>query len=395
MRKTLSGIRVYDASQGVAGPHATMLLALQGADVLKVEPLEGDWCRVLGKKTGQHCAHSLAFNRGKRSIAFNIKSEAGREIARRLVEHADVFVESFRPGVAEKIGLGYRQLSAAKPSLVYASVSGFGQVGPLAQRPTVDVLIQAYSGMMVMNKTPDGLPFRQGMVTVDVVTGLYAYQAILAAIMHRIRFGEGACLDISMMQSAAAFQAAKIMEFIEFDGKPAPLYVPAGMFRTADGVIVISGMRDAHYRALCEALERPDMAQDPRWTTQSLRVKNGEPMLAELRKEFAKRATDDWIARLHTAGVLAEKVQSYQDWLREDHVASTKAVDWVEFGSNGRMPVVNIPGFPLVQDDPEARKAPLIGEHSSIILNELGFSPGEIVALLSQGSVRESVREDG
>jgi crotonobetainyl-CoA:carnitine CoA-transferase CaiB-like acyl-CoA transferase len=228
------------------------------------------------------------------------------------------------------------------------------------------------------------------MITIDVVTGLYAYQAILTAIMGQIRFGEGACLDISMMQSAAAFQAAKIMEHVEFDGTPPPLYVPAGMFRTADGHIVVSGMRDAHFRALCAALDRPDMAADPRWATQPLRIANSEPMLAELRAEFVKRPSYEWIDRLHRAGVLAEKVRNYGDWLDEEQVKATAGYDVVDFGAVGSLPVINVPGFPLARTDPNAQQAPLIGQQSGEILGELGFSATEITQFIRDGVVRQT-----
>lgn len=389
--KPFSGIRVFDATQGVAGPHATMLLALNGADVIKVEPLEGDWCRVLGKSVGQESVNFYSVNRGKRSLAYDAKSPAGKEIADRLAASCDIFVESFRPGVAARMGLDYEALERRNPGIVYASVSGFGQVGPNSQRPTVDGLIQAYSGMMVMNKTEDGKPYRIAMIVVDVLTGLYASQAITAALVRKLRFGKGARLDISMVQAAAAFQAAKIMEFVESQGKPAPLYVPAGMFKTADGYMVVSGMREHHFAALCQVIGRPDVAADPRWPTQQRRVENGELINAELRKEFAKQSTDHWLRGLHQAGVFAEKVRSYGDWLQEDHVRATNACSWIEHPAFGSLPVAHVPGVLPEGDGATPEASPLIGQQSRAILQELGFSSAWIDEQVERGAVRETV----
>ncbi len=390
--KPFEGLRVFDATQGVAGPHATMLLALNGADVVKVEPIDGDWCRVLGKAIGQESVNYYSVNRAKRSIAYNAKSAAGRAIAAKLTASADIFVESFRPGAAERLGLGYERMRKLNPGIIYASVSGFGQTGPSSQRPTVDGLIQAYSGLMVMNRTEDGKPNRIAMIAIDVITGLYAYQAITGALVRKLRFGDGAQLDISMVQAAAAFQSAKIMEFVESQGKPAPLYVPAGMFRTADGYMVVSGMRDHHFASLCGVVGRPDMANDPRWPTQGDRVLHGETIHAELRGEFLKHNTDHWLGGLHEVGVFAEKVRDYGQWLQEEHVKQTAAVAWIRHPTFGELPVARVPGVLPAGDSPTADAAPLIGEHSRPILIDLGFEPAWIDEQIDNGSVRETVR---
>ena len=225
------GITVLDFTQGIAGPHASMLLALHGADVIKIEPPEGDWGRALGEIKGDHCAHSVAFNRGKRSIALDLKSPDGIAVVKKLAAKADVVMESFRPGVIQRLGFGYEDVKKVNPKVVYCSVSGFGQTGPFSKRPTVDGLIQAFSGMMVMNKMPDGTPWRQGMIAVDVTTGLYTFQALAPALMRQFRFGEGCYIDSSLMRSAAAFQGAKLMEWVFSKGAPPVLYMPAGSYK--------------------------------------------------------------------------------------------------------------------------------------------------------------------
>lgn len=390
--KPFTGLRVFDTTQGVAGPHATMLLALNGAEVIKVEPLEGDWCRVLGKAVNQQSVNYYSVNRGKRSIAYDAKSAAGREIASKLAAGCDIFVESFRPGVAGRMGLGYEDLRKLNPKLIYASISGFGQSGPSSQRPTVDGLIQAYSGLMVMNKSEDGKPYRIAMIVIDVVTGLYAYQAITSALVRRLRFDIGAHLDISMVQAAAAFQAAKIMEFAESNGNPAPLYVPAGMFQTADGYVVVSGMRDQHFVALCRVIGRADLAGDPRWPTQGKRTEYGDLINAELRKAFGKQSSAHWLKHLHEAGVFAERVASYGEWLKDEHVNQTRAYTLVDHPAFGSLPVAHVPGVLPSGDQPTADAAPLIGEQSRAILGDLGFESAWIDAQIANGSVRETLR---
>lgn len=389
-----AGMRVFDNTQGVAGPYATMLLALNGAEVVKVEPPAGDWCRVLGKATGQESVTYFSCNRGKRSIAYDAKSPAGRMIAAKLAASCDIFVESFRPGVAARMGLAYEDLYRLNPKIIYASVSGYGQMGPNSQRPTVDGLIQAYSGLMVMNKTEDGKPNRVGMIVIDMLTGLYVYQAITGAVVRRLRFDKGAQLDINMAQAAAAFQAAKIMEFAESNGKSSPLYVPSGMFQTTDGYMVVSCMRDHHFVALCGVVGRPDMATDPRWPTSMKRTEHADVIMAELRQEFVKLSTAHWLKALHVAGVFAEKVQSYGEWLEDDHVKQTHAYTWVDHPALGRLPVAHVPGVLPQGDQACAALAPLIGEQSRAIMQDLGFDAAWIDAQIANGSVRETLRQE-
>ncbi len=380
--KAFEGVKVFDMTQGVAGPHCTMLLALHGADVLKIEPLDGDWGRQLGERRGDHCAHSVAFNRGKRSIALDLKKPAGIAIAKKLAAQADVVTESFRPGVMERLGMGYKTLSAANAKQIYFCVSGFGQIGPYSKRPTVDSLIQAFSGMMVMNRTSDGVPHRQGMIAVDVLTGLYGFNAVSAALMRQFRFGEGSYIDNSMMMATAAFQGAKLMEHVWSHGKPPPLYVPAGMFKTADGYIVISSMRQHHFKALCQALGRAEYADDPRFETHESRIANAATINQALGSAFPAKTTAEWLTVLHEGGVFAERVNNYDDYMASEQVASMGAVDWLEEDGVGKLPIANIPGLPPARDEAAARHAPHIGENSRDVLSGLGYSPAQIDMLI-------------
>lgn len=222
-KEAFSGIRVLDFSRGIAGPHSAMLLAQHGADVVKVEPLAGDWGRTLGRPYGQNTAHSIAFNRRKRSIALDLTKPRGLEVARMLMKRSDVVIEAFRPGVMAKHGLDNETAKTANAGIVYLSVNGFGSRGPNAMLPVIDAVIQAFSGLMTVARSSDGVPNRLTMIPVDVVTGLYAFQSIATALVRKFRFGSGSHIEVSLMQAAAAFQAAKIMEYHLEGGEPQPL----------------------------------------------------------------------------------------------------------------------------------------------------------------------------
>jgi crotonobetainyl-CoA:carnitine CoA-transferase CaiB-like acyl-CoA transferase len=386
-RLAFSGLTVLDFSQGVAGPHATMLLALHGADVIKIEPPEGDWGRGLGELKGDHCAHSVAFNRGKRSLALDLKSLDGSAVVKKIAAKAAVVVESFRPGVIGRLGFGYEDIRKVNPGVVYCSVSGFGQTGPYSKRPTVDGLIQAFSGMMVMNRLPDGTPWRQGMIAVDVTTGLYTFQALSTAILRQFRFGEGSYIDSSLMRAAAAYQGAKLMEWVFSNGSPQPLYMPAGSYRTSNGYIMLSAMRPHHFRTLFELIGRHDVANDPDLQTHEGRIRNAAKIVKALNETMPTRTTEEWIALLMPNEVFCERVGNYQDYLDHPHVKETGAVDWIEQDGFARLPVANIPGLPPAREDAARHHAPHIGEHSRAILGELGYSGAEIEAMLARKGI--------
>lgn len=381
-RQAFSGLTVLDFSQGVAGPHSTFLLGLQGATVIKVEPPEGDWGRRLGEIRGDHCAHSLAFNRGKRSIALDLKNPRALAAMKRIAAKADIIVESFRSGVIDRLGFGYEQIRQLNPHIVYASITGFGQTGPERDRPTVDGLIQAFTGVMGMNRTPDGMPHRIGMAAVDVLTGLYAFQAIASAVLRLVRFSEGSRLDISMMEAAAAFQGCKLMEHVWSRGEPPALYAPAGTIRTRDGHIVISVMRQDHFGEFMTLVGRADLARDPRLQTHEGRLEHGSLIMAALGEAMIGRTSDEWLAALQPKGILCEKVNTYDDYLAHPHIAATGAVDWMQQDGLPRLPVANVPGAPRAREEDRLRHAPDIGEDTVPILRSAGYRDDEIASLL-------------
>jgi len=364
------------------------LLALHGADVIKIEPPEGDWGRALGELKGDHCAHSIAFNRGKRSIALDLKSPDGLAVVKKIAAKADVVMESFRPGVIQRLGFGYEDMKKINPKVVYCSISGFGQTGPYAKRPTVDTLIQAFTGMMVMNRMPDGTPWRQGMIAVDVMTGLYTFNALSTAIMRQFRFSEGCYIDSSLMRAAAAFQGAKLMEWVFSNGAPPVLYMPAGVFKTANGHITLSAMRPHHFKLLFELIGRHDIANDPELQGHEARIKNAPRIIKALQETMPGKTTEEWIAILQPKEVFCERVNNYTDYLEHPHVKESGAVDWIEQEGVGRLPVANIAGLPRASEHPPQQHAPNVGEDGPDILRELGYGTAEIAAMFARGGVK-------
>ncbi|MCY4231398.1 MAG: CoA transferase [Alphaproteobacteria bacterium] len=386
----LEGVKVFDATQGVAGPHSTMLLAQYGADVTKLEPLDGDWGRTLGKTYGDQCAHSVVFNRGKKSLAMDMKTESAQKIAFKLASQADVVVESFRPGVMTRFGIGYEQVKAANPQVIYLSVTGFGQEGPYNRLPVTDSVIQAFSGWMSINRDASGAPQRISMVAIDVMTGLYAYQAIASALLRKFRFGEGAYIDCSLMQSAAAFQSAKVIEHYLEGGAPQVLYVPVGTMQTEDGYINVTAMREHHYVSLCKALGRDDLAEDPRYNSREKRIAREAELMPLIRAEFTKRTTAAWADALTEAGVMNAPVSTYDHYLADEHVKAVESISWMEHpGMPGTLPVSNIPGLAKIGTQDALDRAPHIGEHSREILLREGWTLAQVEEFLAVGVVGE------
>ena len=375
------GLRVLDLGQGVASPYCAMLLAQYGADVIKVEPPEGDWSRGLGAKLANNTQTpmSLTFNRGKRALQLDLKRPEAKAILRGLALKADVLVEGFRPGVAARLGVGYDSLAAENPKLIYLSVSGFGQTGPNAQRPVTDTAAQAFSGFMDTNRGPDGIPHRSGALTADVPTGLYAYAAIATALFARAQTGTGRHIDVSLMAGSAALLAHKLPEFEVANRNPPQLNVPAGSFEAQDGWLAIALVREDDWRRMCTALDRPDLLEDPRFANFATRVANEAALQATLRPHLKTRPRAHWLDRLREADVISDTVNTIGDWVANPHVQAIAAA--IPTG-NGGFHVARTPGA-LRESDAALTPAPTAGQHSREILAECGFSPKEIKKLIA------------
>ncbi|WP_025900081.1 CaiB/BaiF CoA transferase family protein [Sneathiella glossodoripedis] len=386
--KALEGLVVADFSQGVAGPYSGMMLAQAGATVNKIEPHDGDWARTLGTAYGDHCAHSVVVNLGKKSIAIDLKSEDGLKLAKKMASEADIVLESFRPGVMKKFGLDYDSVKKENEKVIYLSVTGFGQEGPYSDRPVTDSAIQGYSGWMSITRDDNGLPMKCGMVVIDFLTGMFAYQSILKAIISRSVKGKGTYIDCSLMQAAAAFQSAKIVEHHLEGGEPSKLYVPAATMETSDGYIGIAVMREAHYASLCNVLGRPDLIDHEDYNSREKRLKNEAPLMIELREVFLKKTTAEWSALLNEAGIIHSPIHSYSDYLQDEQAKAVSSYQWVQQDGVGQIPLPRIPGFDGFEEGSKGAYSPHVGENSAEVLQSIGLSSTEIEALLASGAVK-------
>jgi crotonobetainyl-CoA:carnitine CoA-transferase CaiB-like acyl-CoA transferase len=384
------GLKVLDMSQGVAAPYCGMLLAQNGADVIKVEPpVPGDWSRAMGKPYDDQSAASVILNRGKRSIAIDFKRPDGVAITKQLARDADVVLQNYRPGVIEKFGLDYASVGADNPSVIYLSLTGFGQTGPKARHPATDSVMQAFTGFMSINRNEEGVPQRIDFYAIDVITGLYAYQAVSSALYQRAMKGTGKHIETSLLESALAFQEAKMVEFKLEGGPGEPIGAPVGTFKTTDGYICVNARRDPHFHALCRLLGRAALIEDPRYADARSRVANRHDLLAIVAEAMATKSKAEWAKALNAVDILNAPVNDYADLFDEPQAAAVGAVRWVEHDTVGHIPMGAIAGIPPMATENPRSHSPHIGEHSREILTSLGKSMAEIDALFAAGTVSE------
>src|SRR5260370_37319240 len=319
------GLRVLDFGQGIASPYCAMLLGVYGADVIKVEPPEGDWSRYLGTTYGSHTTLSAVYNRGKRSLCLDMKHKDGIAIAQMLSRDCDVLIEGFRPGVAARLGIGCEGLARGNSGLVHLSVGGFGQSGPYSKRPGSDSVAQAFSGLVSINVGNDKTPHRVGTPISDVVTGVYGFQAVATTLFAGARVGAGRWIDVNLSQSTAALLGHKVAEHILEGGAPRALNVPAGSYQTSDGWMMVTLVNEPQYKRLCAAIDRGDLASDPRFDDFARRADAADSLIPQMREVFLKQSTEAWLARLHAADIIAERILNPGEWLRNIHVAATRA----------------------------------------------------------------------
>ena len=381
----LQALRVLDVCQVMAGPFCCMLLGDLGADVIKVEPPEGDQARrAMGfKLKGDDSLGFLNMNRNKRSIILDLKSEAGRKAFLRLAETADVIVENYRPGAMKKLGVDYEAVRAVNPAIIYASISGFGQTGPWADRPGFDLIAQAASGIISVTGDPDGAPARAGVPVTDIGCSLFTLYAILAAYIGRQATGRGQYIDGSLYEAGIAFSIWDISEYWGTGRVPGRLgtanrmAAPYEAVRASDGYFVIGANNDRLWLKLCEALERPDLKANPSYKTNADRLANRGALAADLEKTFLTQDRDHWVSLLLDAGVPAGPISDYAEVFASDHVKAREMKMTVDHPIEGAIPNI---GFPVkLTGTPQQirRPPPLLGEHNDEIFAELGLSDSE------------------
>jgi formyl-CoA transferase len=381
----LGGMRVLDVCQVMAGPFCCMLLGDLGADVVKVEPPEGDQARrAMGfKLKGDDSLGFLNMNRNKRSITLNLKSEAGRKTFLRLAETADVIVENYRPGAMKKLGVDYETVRTANPAIIYASISGFGQTGPWADRPGFDLIAQAASGIVSVTGDPAGPPARSGVPVADIGCSLFALYAILAAYIGRQATGRGQYIDASLYEAGIAFAIWDISDYWGTGRVPHRLgtanrmAAPYEAVRAKDGYFVIGANNDRLWLRLCEAIERPDLVANPSYKTNADRLANREALARDLENTFLRQDRDHWVSILLDIGVPAGPISDYAEVFGSDQAKARQMKMTVNHPIEGGVPNI---GFPVkLRGTPQQirRPPPLLGEHNDEIFAELGITESE------------------
>lgn len=390
----LEGVRVLDLTNVLAGPFCCYQLAVLGAEVIKVEvPGQGDLARQLGADPSLNRAGMgasfLAQNAGKRSVTMNLKRPAGREAFRRLAATADVVVENFRPGVMERLGLGYEALYQVKPDLVYCAISGFGQDGPLRGNPAYDQIVQGLSGVMSVTGGPETAPLRVGYPVCDTIGGITAAFAIAAALVQRERSGQGERIDVSMLEATLVTMGWAVSNWLIAGVAPSPMgnenmtAAPSGTFATGHGLLNIAANKQEQFEALAALVGRTDLVTDPRFADREDRKRYRFELKAELERALAARPAAEWAPLLNAHGVPAGEVLAVPEVLEHPQVAGRGLVK--RFGSTpglDREIAVVRAGFRLASGDPApASPPPALGGDTDAILAELGFSAAEIEAM--------------
>ncbi|MFC0385162.1 CaiB/BaiF CoA transferase family protein [Muricoccus vinaceus] len=372
----LGGVRVLDLTRVVSGPFCTMLLGDLGADVVKVEePGNGDESRRYGPPfQGGESSYFLSVNRNKRSIALDLKSKEGRETALSLAGQADVVVENFRPGALDRLGLGWDVLSAANPRLVLCSITGFGGEGPDAQRPGYDLIIQGESGLMGITGLPDGPPTKVGTSVADLVTGLYASQAVLAALRRRDAAGRGGRVEVSMLDALASLLTFNAGIYFTTGRSPArrgnahATIAPYETFEASDGWINIAVANDKFWRLFCAAAECQSLEADPRFATAPDRVTNRDALISALAPVIGVRTGQEWLSLLSKAGVPCGLIRSVGEVCEAPQLLERGMISTVEHPAAGPVRYIASPARFDGQPLPPAAPPPLLGQHAADIM---------------------------
>lgn len=379
-KTALKGIKVLDLTQFLAGPYCSMILGDLGADVIKIEKPTGDPTRETNVTINGQSSYFMSINRGKRSLVLDLKDESNRERLLKMAAQADVFIENFVPGTMDKLGLSYDSVRKVNPRIIYASISGFGQTGPYRERGALDMIIQALSGLMSVTGERNGRPLKVGPSIADMVAGLYATIGILAAINHRNVTGEGQHIDIAMLDAVFSILENSIGNYFATGKIPKPLgnrhgvSAPFQSFETADGEIVIAVSTNRAFEDCCRALNRDDLAKDPRYANRKGRISNVDELAAEITKTTKTLSTANLEKLLESAHVPFATVNTIPQIVADPQIAARNMLQELEHPIAGKVKAV---GSPLKMSETPGRIkscAPLLGQHTTEILEAFGLS---------------------
>ncbi|HTI43016.1 MAG TPA: CoA transferase [Vicinamibacterales bacterium] len=375
----LAGLRVIDLTQVMAGPFCTMLLADFGADVIKIEPPNGDSTRTMPGAVGTDSPSFNAVNRGKRSVVLNLKSEEGVGAVKALVRSADVFVENYRPGALDKLGLGYAELSAINPRLIYASISGYGQTGPQRHKGGFDLVAQGVSGIMSVTGEPEGAPVKSGIPLTDLGAGMFATIGILAAIEYRHRTGKGQLVDTSLLDAGVGLSVWESTQYFSGRGIPERLgsahrmSAPYQAFRCADGYITLGGANDRSFHRICEVLGHAEWKQMPEFLTDGMRIKNRVDLAARIEAITSTKPRAHWLELFEAHNIPCGPINDYAQVFDDPQVIARELVVDVDHPTLGAIRALGSP-IKLSETPPAVRRrAPLLGEHTEEVLAQAGI----------------------
>jgi crotonobetainyl-CoA:carnitine CoA-transferase CaiB-like acyl-CoA transferase len=395
-KTALKGLRVIDFSRVVAGPYSTMLLGDMGAEVIKIErPGVGDDSRSWGPPfLGEVSTYFLGLNRNKRSVAIDLATQEGADVARALVRHADVVVESFRPGVMDRLGLGYERLRQLNPALIYCAISAFGQDGPYRERPGYDLMISALGGMMSITGTPGGEPVKIGVAMIDISTGLHAALGVVSALHHRTVTGRGQRVDVSLLSTELAVLINAASQYLiggsvaEPQGSGHANVVPYQAFPTSDGHVLLGSPNDKLFRVVADALGRPEWKTDPRFTTNDARIAHRDVLIPMIGEITRTESAAHWVDTLSRTGAPVAPINRIDAVFKDPQVQHLNQVAEVEHPMFGTLPVVTS-ALRLSETPPVVGEAaPRLGQHTREVLERCaGMARGDIDRLIETGVV--------
>jgi crotonobetainyl-CoA:carnitine CoA-transferase CaiB-like acyl-CoA transferase len=393
--KPLGGVRVLDLTRVLAGPFCAMLLGDMGAEVIKVEePGKGDDTRRWPPFVGGEATYFMSVNRNKLSVTLNLKSPEGLDVLKRLAAKSDVLIENFRVGTMDRLGLGYKTLSRLNPKLVYCSISGFGESGPEMQRGGYDLIVQGESGVMDLTGFPDGPPVKVGNSIGDLVAGMSAAHGITLALLARTRTRRGQKVEIAMLDVMASLLTYQAGIYFGTKQRPArkgnqhPSIVPYEVFKAADVYLTLGVANNSLWRQCCRALERPELADDPRFDTEAKRVENRAVLVPLLNEILAARDADEWLKRLEAAGVPAGRIKSVAEVCESDHLKARGMIVRLPHPSAGHVTVMGNPVRLGATPGAVRTAPPLLGQHTDAVLRRvLGLRPPAIAKLRSAGAI--------
>ena len=389
----LAGIRVLDLSRVLAGPYCAMLLSMMGAEVIKIEDASGDESRAWPPMNADLSGSFLGMNLNKRGIVINLKEPEGAELVKAMAANSDVLVENFKTGTMERFGLDYQALRGVNPRLVYTSISAFGREGPRASDPGYEALMQAFTGVMEITGFPDGDPARCGVSFLDMATGINSALATVSALYQRERTGEGCRVDASLLQTALGLMTSQVSNFYQHGslqkriGTAHPSVVPYQAFPTADGSIFVAAANQNLWERMCRGLGTTHLLQDARFGSNPERVKHREVLLAELKAAFGAKPTDELMRALKAEGVPCAPVNTLDKVLGDGQVEAIRAVASVDDPVYGRLSFANLPFHFNGKPGQVTARAPLLGEHTRTLLEQMGMAPDDIQSYLERGIV--------